>query len=124
MRDGRNTRCEKRIHAGRGAPEVVARLQRDDGRATLRPVTRATQCHHFGVRSTGRLRGTDAGNLAVAVQDHRSDGRIRVGAALHLLGQVDRQPHGRFDVHHVGRLAAAAACLRNASTAAAGSAAL
>ena len=48
---------------------------------------------------TGVL-SADAGDLPVGVEDDRADRRVRVGAALDLLGLRDRRPHGLLQSGH------------------------
>ena len=103
---------------------VVAWLEGDHRCAALGVCTRTSQRHHLGVCASGRLGSADAGDLAVAVQDDRADRRIGIGSALDHLGLLDGQPHRGVETHSRRCFDAAAACLRSASTAAAGSSAL
>ena len=122
--NGRDARGDKGIDAWRRSAVMIARFEADHRRAAVGVRTRTSQRHYFGMCTTGRLRSADADDLTVAVQDDRADRRIRIGAALDLLGRLDGQPHRGVEIHSRRWCDAAAACLRSASTAAAGSSAL
>ena len=120
----RNTRGDKGVDAWRRSAVMVARLEGDHGRAARGASTRPPQRHHFRVGAAGRLGCADADGLAIAIQDDRADRRIGIGAALDQLGLLDGQPHRGVEAHSRRCFDAVAACLRSASTAAAGSSAL
>ncbi len=104
---------------------MVARLEGDHGRAARGASTRPPQRHHFGVmRPPVGSVAADADDLAIAIQDDRADRRIGIGAALDRLGLLDGKPHRGVEAHSRRCFDAAAARLRSASTATAGSSAL
>jgi hypothetical protein len=106
---------------------VIARLQGDHRGTAGGPGAGAAQRHHLGVRVPGRLGAADPGDLPGAVEDHRTDRRVRIGRALDVLGLFDGEPHGPFaglgQGHNRRCGEDAPAWRRNAATAAAGSSA-
>ena len=78
----RNASGDKGIDARRRSTVMVARLEGHHGRAARGASTRLPQRHHFSMRAAGRLGGTDADGLAVAIQDDCAHRRIGIGAAL------------------------------------------
>ncbi len=118
---------DQRVHARRGLAVVVTRLQRDDRGAPGRQAAGPAQRQHLGVVAAGRLGAADADHLAVGVQNHRSDRRIRIGAALDQIGLFDGQTHrgvealDRLTAHRRRCGDAAPAWRRSAATAASGS---
>jgi hypothetical protein len=116
---------DERVRARAGAADVRAGLERDDRRTAARRFAGVAQCRDLGMRTTGRGGCTLAGEMALRVQDHRTDGRVRAGPAANRLGQSQRAVHRRLlglaDLHQP--FIAPRACARSAAMAWPGSAA-
>lgn len=88
---------------------VAARLECDDRGTSHCALARPSQRHDLRVRTTGGLRRAHPGDGTLAVQDDRTDGRIRIRGALDGIGLGDGRPHRVLDVHALRCLDAEAA---------------
>ncbi len=90
----RHPRVDQGAGAGRGATEVVARLERADHGGPSRAVSGCGQRHHLGVRGAGPFVPALAEHRAVAIVDdegaHHGIGRHAAPAAF---GELERPPH-------------------------------
>src|SRR3954451_1365225 len=78
---------------------LIARLECHHHGGAPRPLPRAPQGDDFGVRATGRLRATHPGDVAVGIENDRTDRRVGIRRALALLALANGQPHGGLCVH-------------------------
>ena len=89
---------DESLGAGRRAPPVGARLERDIEVGALGGGARLPERHDLGVGLPGRLRGALADDASV-LHEHRADRGVRVRAAHCGARQLDRSTHVRHFGH-------------------------